>query len=279
MYVAFHLSITLWTIGADMPTSPDDTGDLPAEILATMNRLEELPEKENITDSAGSAWTCHGQRRRYFKNHMHVYRMRFASEPSGIIDRDAASLNGIFELMTGGDPSIDPSKRVHVAWGLNRYYNSNAVMELVYISYTQFGKYQSCNAKNPGVPGSPHTCKDCEFPDSKCCCSSSPSSTSNSSSGTVLPGKLKTSYTGGDWYSFNGDGFGKTWHQFECPSVTVKMTTLVDKLSNAGNCGTCSDDKHKCGMCLRKMSTAARQQVFHPLFHLGYSSEEAALYV
>lgn len=289
-YVALRLLLVLWTATAisdlhplapDMPTSPEDTGIVPAELVAAMRSPQENFEKENVTDLATSGWTCHGQRRRHFKNHFHVYRMRFASEPSGLKDRNAASLNGIFELLTGGNPSLPKTKRVKIAWGLNRYYEKG-VMEITFMSYTKFGTYQSCNALNPGQPGSPHHCSDCAPAklSGQCCCASwnstSPPSDDVSLPQAALPGRLKNSYTGGVWYSFNGQGLGSTWHQFECPSATVSVKKLADALAEKGNCGKCRASVpkygsyfHDCGECIRKIPEHTWQKVFHDLFPSG----------
>jgi len=207
--------------------------------------------------------------------------MRFADEPSGLKDRNAASINGIFELLTGGDPSIPKSKRVKIAWGLNRYYEQG-VMEITFMSYTKMGTYQSCNAVNPGQPGSPHHCSDCAPAQlsGQCCCASWNSTSlpldAGSLSGAALPGRLKNSYTGGVWYSFNGQGLGSTWHQFECPSATVSMKKLADKLADVGNCGKCRASTptygsyfHKCGECIRKIPEHTWQKAFHSLFPSG----------
>jgi hypothetical protein len=270
---------------SDMPTSPEDTGALLlAETFAKTDSLEDEEEEEEEEDEMSEndvagpprrrrSWSCSGQRRRYFNNHMHVYRMRFRGEPKGVKDRDAASLNGIYELLTGGAGSSG----VKTGWGLNRYYHADGIMEVTYISYTAFGTYQSCNAQNPGVPGSPHHCQDCYKPHDVCCCSSRPSL--NLTSLSVLPGRLSTSYTGGEWYSFNGAGYGKTWHQFECPSFSVKMTTLVDKLSEHGKCGKCSLNVVKCAECLRRISTATREKVFDALLQVKKSSKDAVVIV
>lgn len=272
----FTVSARVHPLASDMPTSPDDTGIVPADVMATMAATESELDKSANSAVTRSKWTCAGQRRRVFNNHMHVYRMMFDSEPHGVKDRDAGSLWGILELMTGGDPSLPNTQRVSTAWGLNRYYHKNGIMEVVYVSYTKMGTYQSCNAANPGQPGSPHVCSDCTKPSSECCCSS-PNTTRAKWLGAVLPGQLKAAYTGGEWYSFNGQGEGQTWHQFECPSVRVEMTTLVDELAKAGKCGKCSDDTSKCAECIRtKVPREIKEKIFHELFHITSFGAQAS---
>ena len=82
-------------------------------------------------ERGGSSISQSSHRRRMFKNHMHVYRMRFDGEPVGVKDRDAASQNGIIGLITSGDPKLLKIKRVTVGWGLNRY-SQYTFMDLFY---------------------------------------------------------------------------------------------------------------------------------------------------
>merc|ERR1712151_1256639 len=155
---------------------------------------------------------------------------------------------------------------------MGRYYHSNGVLEITHMSVQKWGPYQSCNAVHPGQPGSPHHCSTCIIKPPACCCASSNSTFhSEVPEEYPLPGRLQTSYTVGEWYSFNGGGLGHTWNQFECPSEHVSMATFVDALAKAGNCGNCKADIEKCAACLRKMPDDARIKVFHSFFHIDVS--------
>merc|ERR1712125_25338 len=119
-------------------------------------------------------------RRRMFRNHVSVYRLKMDSEPRGLGNRNAASLEGIYSLLAGA-----PSKSLE-GWGLKRYNHNHGVLEKHYLSYTKFGTYQACNIEN-----GKNECHDCTR--TQCCCGSpNPPLNASSPSSYVLPGRLKT---------------------------------------------------------------------------------------
>jgi len=269
----------------DMPTSLEDTGYIPAEMLRAMNASkaedeeEEPSQEENIADSVGlteaevstAEWRrrrrktrhCYEHRRRMFKNHMGIYRLKMDNEPSTLAGRNAASVEGIYALLAGSpNPSL-------AGWGLKRYNQKGGVLQVSFISYTKFGTYQACN-----FDGKKNVCKDCTR--TKCCCGGPPLNTTATS--YVLPGRLKTWYTVGEWYSFPADSLHHTWNQYECPSVKVSVPTLVNKLRAAGKCGECTGSNiPTCAKCLEKIPYAVRSKIFHEL--LPFPSADAAIMV
>lgn len=273
----------------DMPSSLEDTGYIPAEMLRAMNASKAEDEKkqpsqeEDIADSvelteaevSTAPWRrrrttrhCYEHRRRMFKNHMGIYRLKMENEPSTLENKNAASVEGIFALLAGNpSPSLE-------GWGLKRYNQEGGVLEVNFISYTKFGTYQACN-----FDGKKNVCKYCTR--TKCCCGDPPLNTTATS--YVLPGRLKTWYTVGEWYSFPADSLHHTWNQYECPSVKVSVPTLVDKLRDAGKCGyaaigECSGSNiPTCAACLRKIPYEVRSKIFHEL--LPFPSADAAIMV
>jgi len=249
-----------------MPTSLEDTGSIPTELLRAMNASEAAEEEEFSSRTRH----CYEHRRRMFKHHMGVYRLKMESEPSTLENRNAASVEGIYALLAG-----DPSPSLE-GWGLKRYNQKGGVLQVNFVSYTELGTYQACNFNKQTKK---NVCNYCTR--TKCCCGGPPLNTTAASH--TLPGRLKTWYTVGEWYSFPADSLHHTWNQYECPSVKVSVPTLVDKLRDAGKCGyaaigECSGSNiPTCAACLRKIPYEVRSKIFHEL--LPFPSADAAIMV
>lgn len=253
----------------DFPRGPDDSGSVPEEFQLQYGKANHT--LSDFLKAPPSLNPCNATPT--FGKLLYVYQMHFQGDYAhGLRDRNAANIFGLLVLLHGRSPTASGQKwGVSRGWALRRYYSSSrAWMARTYVSYTWMGNYESCNAVQPGKPGSHHTCSMCTKNSTDCCCAvppAQPNSTEVAATWPTMPpwmptlppppsrypliGMLKTVYTGGPWYnrgvwySFNGKGEGHTWQQRVCPDKIVRVQSVVNAVAKAGGC-SCHPDDCKC---------------------------------
>lgn len=255
--------MALHSMGFEMPTSPENTGSEPEEVIATMatqesSKGEEIAHShsssvmptEKLTDTPRRRRSRRRERRRrvcqgpyQHGNRLHVYNILSKHATNGVTNKNAADTLGDMAFIFG-------SSGVPTPRGVEEYYD-DGIISMNHLSISSWGDYLQCNHPDGSTTYSCKCPKDNRWP-----CD------------MERAGKEQGSHTNGHiWYSFPHAGQHTYWdyeHGSGCESIQVRASCVIDALASKAGCpGKCSSNNAKeCVNCVNKLPDKDKEHVW-----------------